>query len=225
MSIKDVIKSSVYEKFAGGTGLSIYETLLILALACVIGVYIFFVYKMFTHSEFYSKEFNISLVGMSIVVAAIMIAMQSNLLVSLGMVGALSIVRFRTAVKSPLDLLYLFWSISAGIICGVGLYVLALVLCFIMTLAIWLLGRVKISKAPGLLVIKMDEEADADAVFGKIKEGCKYNKLKSSSIKRGQREVIYEISSADVNALVKAIDSVEGVSSTSYVEHDGEFRG
>lgn len=125
MSVKEVIKTSVYESLAGGTGLHFGEVCVILILSFAIGGYIFFVYKSFSKSAFYSKDLNVTLAGMSIVVAAIMIAMQSNLLVSLGMVGALSIVRFRTAVKNPIDLLYLFWSISAGIICGVGLYVLA----------------------------------------------------------------------------------------------------
>lgn len=140
MSVKDVIKSSVYESLAGGTGLHFGEVCFILVLSFIIGGYIFFVYKGFSKSAFYSKDLNVTLATICIVVAAIMVAMQSNLLVSLGMVGALSIVRFRTAVKNPMDLLYLFWSISVGIICGVGLYVLAACLCIIMTIAIFVCG-------------------------------------------------------------------------------------
>lgn len=140
MSVKDVIKSSVYESMAGGTGLHFSEICLILIVAFFIGGYIFFVYKGFSKSAFYSKDLNVTLAGMSIVVAGIMIAMQSNLLISFGIVGALSIVRFRTAVKNPMDILHLFWAISAGIICGVGLYVLAIVLCIVMTVAIWVWG-------------------------------------------------------------------------------------
>lgn len=129
MSIKDVIKSSVYESLGGGTNLSARSILLLLAIAALVGIYIFMVYKLSSKSAFYSRDLNVTLAGMPIIVAAIMIAMQSNLLVSLGMVGALSIVRFRNAVKNPMDLLYLFWSISAGIIVGVGLYLLSFALC------------------------------------------------------------------------------------------------
>ena len=225
MSVKDVIKSSVFEKLGAGTGLSIYEIIIILVVACLIGIYVFFVYKTFTHSEFYSKDFNITLIGMTIVVAAIMIAMQSNLLVSLGMVGALSIVRFRTAVKSPLDLLYLFWAISAGIICGVGLYVLAIVLCLIMTLALWLFGKLKPNKAPGLLVIRMSLEASSLDVEDIIYDFGKSVSLKSTSVKNGFKEVIYQVDGADYNRLVEDLCKIDGVISANYLEHDGEFRG
>ena len=128
MSVKDVIKRSVYESLGGGTNLSALNVVLIIGIACLVGLYIFYVYKLTTKSAFYSKDLNVTMAGLPLIIAAIMIAMQSNLLVSLGMVGALSIVRFRNAVKNPLDLLYLFWSVSAGIIVGVGLYVLAFIL-------------------------------------------------------------------------------------------------
>ena len=119
MSVKDVIKNSVYESLGGGTSLTVRTVILILLVALLVGIYIFLVYKISSKSAFYSKDLNITIGGMPIIVASIMIAMQSNLLVSLGMVGALSIVRFRNALKNPIDLLYLFWAISAGIIIGV----------------------------------------------------------------------------------------------------------
>ena len=142
MSIKDVIKNSVYESLGGGTSLSAKNILLLLVIAALVGIYIFMVYKLASKSAFYSKDLNVTLAGMPIIVAAIMIAMQSNLLVSLGMVGALSIVRFRNAVKNPMDLLYLFWSVSAGIIVGVGLYLLSFVLCIVMTVLLLALDLV-----------------------------------------------------------------------------------
>ena len=106
MSVKDVIKRSVYESLGGGTNLSALHVVLIIGIACLVGLYIFYVYKLTTKSAFYSKDLNVTMAGLPLIIAAIMIAMQSNLLVSLGMVGALSIVRFRNAVKNPLDLLY-----------------------------------------------------------------------------------------------------------------------
>lgn len=154
MSIKDVIKNSVYESLGGGTSLSAKNILLLLVIAALVGIYIFMVYKLASKSAFYSKDLNVTLAGMPIIVAAIMIAMQSNLLVSLGMVGALSIVRFRNAVKNPMDLLYLFWSVSAGIIVGVGLYLLSFVLCIVMTVLLLALDLVPGAKAPDLLVLR-----------------------------------------------------------------------
>ena len=115
------MKNTLYENLGGGTGLSFADIALILLIACFIGLYIFMIYRLTSKTAFYSKDLNVTLVGMVIVVAAIMIAMQSNLIVSLGMIGALSIVRFRNAVKNPRDLLFLFWAVSAGIIYGVGL--------------------------------------------------------------------------------------------------------
>ena len=130
MSVKDVIKKSVYESLAGGTGLSFKEVVIIFLMAFIIGLYVYMVYKLSSKAAFYSKDTGITIAGMPVVIAAIMVAMQSNLIVSLGMVGALSIVRFRNAVKNPLDILYLFWSISAGIICGAVFAVFFFVFCF-----------------------------------------------------------------------------------------------
>lgn len=225
MSVKDVIKSSVYERFAGGTELSFWSVSLILVMALLVGFYIYLVYKNFCKSEFYSKDLNITIAGMAVVVAAIMIAMQSNLLVSLGMVGALSIVRFRTAVKNPMDLLYLFWSISAGIICGVGLYVLGIVLCIIMTVLIAVLGIIPNSKAPALLVIHSDMNTEIDQIDHALRAESKYLKQKSIIVKNNDKEWIFEISSRKPDATIQALQSVQGVRSINWLEHSGEFRG
>ena len=133
MSTQDVIKKTVYEMFAGGSDMQPGRIIFLLAASAVIGLYIFAVYKNQSKSAFYSKDLNVTIAGLPIIVCGMLLAMQGSLVVSLGMVGALSIVRFRNAVKSPLDLLYFFWSISIGIMCGVGLVVLALFVSVIMT--------------------------------------------------------------------------------------------
>ena len=225
MSIKDVIKNSVLSSFGGANTISLPQIILILAVSCIIGVYIYFIYKSFSRSAFYSKDMNITLAGMSIIVAAIMIAMQSNLLVSLGMVGALSIVRFRTAIKNPIDLLYLFWSISAGIICGVGLYALAIVSCVIMTLVIWLLGRVPTAKAPAVIIIRSSIETDVYEIEAIIKDFSKAFHKSSESIRNNERECIYEIKNGNQTELITEINSLGGIKSINWIEHDGEVRG
>lgn len=225
MSIKDVIKNSVYESLGGGTNLSVKSILLLLVIAALVGIYIFMVYKLSSKSAFYSKDLNVTLAGMPIIVAAIMIAMQSNLLVSLGMVGALSIVRFRNAVKNPLDLLYLFWSVSAGIIVGVGLYMLSFVLCIVMTILLLALDLVPNAKAPNLLVLRaVAAEIEYDEVEALLKKNCRYHKEKSRSIKNGEAELIIEIRTAKKEELLEGISKIRCMTQINYISHDGECR-
>ena len=225
MSIKDVIKNSVYESLGGGTNLSVKSILLLIAIAALVGVYIFTVYKLSSKSAFYSRDLNMTIAGMPVIVAAIMIAMQSNLLVSLGMVGALSIVRFRNAVKNPLDLLYLFWSISAGIIVGVGLYILSFVLCIVMTVLLLVLDLVPNAKAPDLLVLRaLASEIDYGEVESLLKKNCKYHKEKSRIIKNGETELIIEIRTAKKEELLEGFSKIRCMTQINCISHDREGR-
>ena len=225
MSIKDVIKNSVYESLGGGTNLSAKSILLLIAIAALVGLYIYAVYRMTSKSAFYSKDLNVTMAGMPIIVAAIMIAMQSNLLVSLGMVGALSIVRFRNAVKNPIDLLYLFWSISAGIIVGVGLYLLSFVLCIVMTILLLVLDLVPNAKAPDLLVLRaIATEIDYAEIESILKGSCKYHKEKSRSIKNGETELIIEIKTARKEELLEKFSKIKCLTQINCISHDGECR-
>lgn len=225
MSVRDVIKKSVYESLGGGTNLSVWNVVLIIVIACLIGLYIFYVYKFTSKSAFYSKDLNVTMAGLPLIIAAIMIAMQSNLLVSLGMVGALSIVRFRNAVKNPLDLLYLFWSVSAGIIVGVGLYVLAFVLCVVMTILLLVLDMVPNAKAPDLLVLRGGAEGmDYGRIESILKENCKYHKEKSRTIKNGETELIIEARMSDKEELLRELNDTEQFTQVNCISHDGESR-
>ncbi len=225
MSVKDVIKRSVYESLGGGTNLSALNVVLIIGIACLVGLYIFYVYKLTTKSAFYSKDLNVTMAGLPLIIAAIMIAMQSNLLVSLGMVGALSIVRFRNAVKNPLDLLYLFWSVSAGIIVGVGLYVLAFILCIVMTILLLILDIIPNAKAPDLLVLRGAADGmDYGAVEKILKECCKYHKEKSRTIKNHEAELIIEVRASDREELLRRLGAMDKLTQVNCIAHDGECR-
>ena len=225
MSVKDVIKNSVFEAIGGGSNLSVGTVIWILALACLVGIYIFMVYKFSAKSAFYSKDLNITMAGLPLIVAAIMIAMQSNLLVSLGMVGALSIVRFRNAVKNPIDLLYLFWSISAGIIVGVGLYVLSFLLCILMTVLLLVLDMIPGVKAPELLVLRSkNKEMDYDMLYKKIDGNCKSYKEKARCIKNGEVELIIEICTKNKEELLRELNGMEQLVQVNCLSHDGECR-
>lgn len=225
MSVKNVIKNSVYEAIGGNSGLEVTTIILILLMACLVSVYIFMVYKLSAKSAFYSKDLNVAMALMPVIVAAIMLAMQSNLLVSLGMVGALSIVRFRNAVKNPVDLAYLFWAISEGIIIGVNLYVLGIILCIIMTVLLILLNMVPNVKAPALLVLRSADKAlDYDGLYKMISSNCKYYKEKARCVKGGETELIIEVRTKNKEALLQELYKMNQFTQVNWISHDGECR-
>lgn len=225
MSTKDVIKNSVLESLTGGTYLDVSTICRILVFAVLIGLYIYTVYRLSAKTAFYSKDLNITMAGMPIMIAGIMIAMQSNLLVSFGMVGALSIVRFRTAVKNPLDLLYLFWSVSVGIICGVNLKVLALLISILMTAVILLLQLLPVMQAPLVLVLRGNaKEVDWDAVKKCVLKEAKMAKQKTESFRSGQVELIYEVRLKANSKLMNELQLIENLQGINLLSHDGEFR-
>ena len=218
------IKKMVLSSFSGGSDMNVWRILFLLALSGVIGLYIFLIYKNQSKSAFYSKDLNITMAGLPIVVCGILIAMQSSLVVSLGMVGALSIIRFRNAVKNPLDLLYLFWSISAGIMCGVGLVALALLLCVVMTILVVLLQKVPNAKASSVVVLRTSKETDWDAVRSLLNQYGKNVKQKSRCVQAGQTEVIFELFTKEEDKLIAELEKLETVDQISFLSHDGEYR-
>lgn len=221
MGFKDVFKKSFLEGFNGMdiTTAKIAATLFVTAL---LALYIFAIYRLVTRKVFYSKNFNIALAAMSLITAAIILAMQSNLVISLGMVGALSIVRFRTAIKDPMDLVFLFWSISIGIICGAGLYEVALVTSVAVTVFILVLDMIPVSRAPMMLVVnssKMDDEQTVLDVVGKY---AKSYKVKSRNLSKGRLDMVVELRVKDESGLVFEVAALDGMIGASLIAHDGE---
>ena len=221
MGFKDVFKKSFLEGFTSMdiTTAKIVATLFVSAL---LALYVFAIYRLVTRKVFYSKNFNISLAAMSIITAAIILAMQSNLVISLGMVGALSIVRFRTAIKDPMDLVFMFWSISIGIICGAGLYEVALVTSVAVTVFILALDMIPVSKAPMMLVInssQMDGEQQILDIVGKY---TKSYKVKSRNLSKGRLDLVIELKVKEESALVSEVAALDGMISASMISHDGE---
>lgn len=221
MGFKDVFKKSFLEGFTSMdiTTAKIVATLFVSAL---LALYVFAIYRLITRKVFYSKNFNISLAAMSIITAAIILAMQSNLVISLGMVGALSIVRFRTAIKDPMDLVFMFWSISIGIICGAGLYEVALVTSVAVTVFILVLDMIPVSKAPMMLVInssQMDGEQQILDIVGKY---SKSYKVKSRNLSKGRLDLVIELKVKEESALVSEVAALDGMLSASMISHDGE---
>ncbi|MCR5268073.1 MAG: DUF4956 domain-containing protein [Lachnospiraceae bacterium] len=222
MSFKDMIKSSVLESLA--TDITAGRIALVLALALVLGLYVFLVYRVAVNNEFYSKDFNRTLVLMAVVTAAIVLAVQSNLVISLGMVGALSIVRYRTAIKSSLDLFFLFWAISIGIICGAGLYLLAAALCVIVTFALFLTGKIASPVNLGLLIIHCDSTKTADETIGAIRAHTKFLRLKNKTVSETSVELVLEYKTKDEKALENALAGINGIERFAFMNYDRETR-
>ena len=221
MGFKDVFKKSFLEGFTSmdiTTG-KIAATLIVTAL---LALYIFAIYRLVTRKVFYSKNFNISLAVMSLITAAIILAMQSNLVISLGMVGALSIIRFRTAIKDPMDLAFLFWSISIGIICGAGLYEIALVTSVGVTVFILVLDMLPVGKAPMMLVVNSSEMNGEKAVLDVVGKYARYYKVKSRNLSKGRLDLVIELKVKEESALVSEVAALDGMLSASMISHDGE---
>lgn len=223
MTFNDVIKKTVLEKFQTGN-VSTMSIAITLGMAILLGVFIYFVYRMNSRSGFYNRGFNKTLAILPVITAAIMVAMGSNLTISLGMVGALSIVRFRNAVKDPVDLMYLFWGIGAGIITGAGLFELVLLLSFAVAVLVFGLDLLPVMKASGLLVISAESVDVETELMAVIKEQTKQVKVRSRNITKQGVEWIFEMQTKEEMKLVKKIAETEGVNSVHLMTHDGELR-
>jgi uncharacterized membrane protein YhiD involved in acid resistance len=175
-----------------------------------------------TRKTFYSKTFNISLAGIALITSGIILTIQSSLVVSLGMVGALSIIRFRTAVKDPMDLMFLFWSISIGIICGVGLAEIAVVLSIILTLGIFILNVLPVAKAPLLLVVNASDLDLESTILSIVSKHASHPVVKSRNMTKQSLDLIIELRTADGSNLIRDILNIASVESASLMSHDGE---
>ena len=221
MSFKDIFKKSFLEGFAS-TEITTATVVVAMAIACALALYIFLAYRVMTRKTFYSKNFNISLAGITVITAALILTMQSSVVLSLGMVGALSIVRFRTAIKDPMDLMFLFWSISVGIICGAGLAQIAVILSVVVTLGIFILDKFPVARAPMILVINATDLDLEENLMEVVQEFCKHPNVKSRNMTEAALDLVIELRTAQGAALVKKVKQLEGVASVSLLSHDGE---
>lgn len=221
MSTKDILKKSFLESITSAD-VTPQEIFLILLITTVLALYIFFIYRVLTRKTFYSKTFNISLAALALITAGIILTIQSSIVVSLGMVGALSIVRFRTAIKDPMDLVFLFWSISVGIICGARLYVIAVILSVFVTLVIFALDKMPVAKAPKILVVNAQNLEAEDDILDIVEGYSTYYRVKSRNLSADQLDMVVELRVKDEKALVTEIHDLEDVFAVSLLAHDGE---
>ena len=217
-----MIKTSVLGSLS--SDITVGRIAIVLAISLVLAIYVFIVYRIAVNNEFYSKDFNRTLVLMAVVTAGIVLAVQSNLVISLGMVGALSIVRYRTAIKSSLDLFFLFWAISIGIICGAGLYLLAGALCVVVTLGLLITGKLASPIGLGLLIVSCDSLESADRVVDAVRPYTKFVRLKNKTVSADNVELILEYKPEDEKALDKALAEEPGVRKFAIMNYDRETR-
>ena len=221
MSTKDILKKSFLESITSAD-VTPQEIFLILLITTVLALYIFFIYRVLTRKTFYSKTFNISLAALALITAGIILTIQSSIVVSLGMVGALSIVRFRTAIKDPMDLVFLFWSISVGIICGARLYVIAVILSVFVTIVIFVLDKMPVAKAPKILVVNAQSLKAEDDILDIVEGYSTYYRVKSRNLSADQLDRVVELRVKDEKALVGEIHDLKDVHAVSLLAHDGE---
>ena len=221
MNFKDIFKKSFLEGYAGAE-INTMTVGMALLIASALAFYIFLVYRVLTRKTFYSKNFNISLAGITVTTAALILTMQSSVVLSLGMVGALSIVRFRTAIKDPMDLMFLFWSISVGIICGAGLAQVAIILSIVLTLGILILDWMPVAKAPMILVVNATNLNAEKSVTEIVADYDKYYRVKSRNMTASSLDLIIELRTARGAELISQIMDQDGIVSASLLSHDGE---
>ena len=223
MSIKDAIKKSVLQEFTD-PAVTMGDIAAALGMAAVLALYIYLIYKLVTRSAFYSRDFNKSLAMLPVITAGILLAMQSSFVISLGSVGALSIVRFRNAVKDPMDLVFLFWSISIGIVCGAKLYALAILLSLVLTVLVFVLDLIPAAKSPMLLVMNGSDASVEAALQPILKQQAKAAHVKSRNLTTAGIDLIVELRPNDPPALVQTCAALPGVQSVSLLDHDGQIR-
>lgn len=221
MTFNDVFKSSFLEKAAD---FSILDVAIAMLLAFAIGLFIFFVYKKTFAGVMYSASFGVSLIAMTLITTLIILAVTSNLILSLGMVGALSIVRFRTAIKEPLDIAFLFWSISAGIVIGAGLIPLGIIGSVFIGIILLIFVNRKSSDTPYIIILNLeDDKAETDSM-AKIKAMTKKSLIKAKTVSKNGIELTVEVRLQDMSAkLLNELLTIKGVNNACLVSYNGEY--
>lgn len=223
MNFSDIFKKSVIQNF--NTGNINMETILTtLQIAVLLGLFIYIIYRINVRGGFYNRGLGKTLATLPVITAGIMLAMQSNLVISLGMVGALSIVRFRNAVKDAADLTYLFWSISMGIIAGAGLYQLAVVLSLFAAVMMLFLDLLPTFRPPCLLVISGEPGMDEKKLLSCIRKHAACVKVRSRNITKKGTDWVLEAAVWKEALLAETVAAMDGVISVNLLHHDGEVR-
>ena len=218
MGINNIIKNSFLNNFTDTISLSTVITTGEMSLLFAFVVYI--VYLLTCDKTIYSKKFNVAMSLMTVITSALVMAMQANIVISLGMVGALSIVRFRTAIKEPKDLLFLFWSISNGIIIGAGLYSIVCVLAVVISIALIVFELIPARRKSMLLVVNLMTIESEHVIEKELKRHNVKFKVKSRNVFRDKADIMYEISTKKDGKLVAELSKLNEILSLNLIKQD-----
>ncbi len=223
MNFNDIFKSSFLETM---TSVSILDMAIALVLAFGLGLFIFLVYKKTFNGVMYSSSFGVTLIALTMITTVVILAVTSNVVLSLGMVGALSIVRFRTAIKEPLDIAFLFWSIGVGIVLAAGMIPLAVVGSVVIGVILLVFVNKKSHTHPYIVVVRC-ENHDAETQVNKfLREKTERCVVKSKSAQKGEIELNMEIRLKDDNTdFINNIADMNGVHSAVLVSYNGDYMG
>ena len=223
MSFNDIFKSSFLENV---TSVSILDMAIAMVLAFAIGMFIFLVYKKTYQGVMYSSSFGVTLIALCMITTLVILAVTSNVVLSLGMVGALSIVRFRTAIKEPLDIAFLFWSIAVGIVLAAGMIPLAVFGSVIIGVILLIFVNRKSHLVPYIVVVNCDGHDTEKKVTEFIKEKTQRLVVKSKSAQKGNLELNLEVRLKEDNTdFVNELADMDGVNSAVLVSYNGEYMG
>lgn len=227
MSVKDYFKKSVWETFMSSQTMSedvVIKIVISMAVALVLGLLIYKIYQIYFGGVVFSRSFATTLVGMTVLTCMLTLAISTNIVISLGMVGALSIVRYRTAIKEPMDLLYLFWSISVGITTGANMYLLAVSACVIMIILIHILYFCQRKGMIYIMIVHYLDELTGDEVLRAMKK-IKYQ-LKSKTMRQDLTEMTLEVyCKTDSTVFLENIKALENVKDVTLIQYNGEYHG
>lgn len=221
MNFRDIFKTSFLQEYIGGN-VSTKSIIMILVITFLISFYIFATYRFVNKKSFYNKSFNISLLALTLITASIILTIQSNVVISLGMVGALSIVRFRTAIKDPMDLIFLFWSIGVGIMCGAGCFSIAVITSAMVTVGILVAEWLPMAKAPQILLVNSSGCKNEKEIMKVVERFCSIYKVKARNLTKDHLDMAIEVRVKTEEELVSTLIALENVISASLVSHDGE---
>lgn len=223
MTFSDIFKSNFLDNVTAVSGL---DMVLGLGLAFALGVFIFFIYKKTYSGVMYSSGFGVTLIALTMITTLVILAVTSNVVLSLGMVGALSIVRFRTAIKEPLDIAFLFWAIAAGIVLAAGLIPLAVFGSIFIGVILLVFANHKDMSNPYIVVLRCDGYDSEQEATAFLKERTKKCTVKSKSVQKGDSELNMEIRLKDDNTdFVNALSDIAGVRSAVLVSYNGDYMG
>lgn len=226
MSVKDMIKRSVLESAVYNQSLTsgTYATIVIdMLVALVIGYIIYRIYKRFFAGVVYSRYFAVTLIGMTVLTCMVTLAISTNIVISLGMVGALSIVRYRTAIKEPLDIMYLFWAITEGITIGASMYILASIGMLVMLIIVIGMSKMKENRGAFVMIVHLKDDAAKEKILDVLKSYV-YS-VKNSILREDNIELTIQIDMNRDDGIAEKVRAIAGVSDVTLIQYNGDYHG